>query len=137
MSALSLHTRRARLLAVRGAIDANGGGALHLHGGTQASGPDDAAPDAPLVIVALASTSFELHATAASMSLVPAQGFAALAGVITWGRYVDGTGAAVYDCTAGPPGSGAELIVSDGATVPTAQVYSGGEVNVTHTITEP
>lgn len=137
MSALSLHTRRARLLAVRSAIDANGGGALHLHGGTQVSGPDVAAPDAPLVIVALAATSFELHPTEASMSLVPAQGFAALAGVVTWGRYVDGTGDAVYDCTAGPPGSGAELIVTDGATPPTAKVYSGGEVNITHTLTEP
>ena len=137
MSALSLHTRRARLLAVRSAIDANGGGALHLHGGTPASGPDVAAPDAPLVIVALAATSFEPHPTEASMSLVPAQGFAALAGVVTWGRYVDGTGAAVYDCTAGPHGSGAELIVTDGATPPTAQVYSGGEVNITHTLTEP
>ena len=137
MSALSLHTRRARLLAVRSDIDAGGGGALHLHGGTQASGPDVAAPDAPLVIVALEYPSFTLHSTDASMSLVPAQGFAALAGVVTWGRYVDGTGAAVYDCTAGPPGSEAELIVTDGATPPTAQVYSGGEVNITHTLTEP
>lgn len=134
---LSLHTRRARLLAVRSAVDAAGGGALHLHGGTQPSGPEVAAPDAPLVIVVLAATSFELHATAASMSLVPAQGFAALGGVVTWGRYVDGTGASVYDCAAGLPGSGAELIITDGATPPTAQVYSGGEVNVTHTIIEP
>jgi len=53
------------------------------------------------------------------------------------GTVIDGAGTPVYDCTAGPPGSGAELIVTDGAVVPTAQVYTGGEVNVTHTITEP
>jgi len=134
---LSLSTRRARLLAVRSQIDEAGGGALQLHGGTMASTPETAAAAAPLAIIALASTSFALHATAAEMALVPAQGFAALSGVVTWGRYVDGGGNSVYDCTAGPPGSGAELIVSDGATVPTAQVYVGGEINVTHTLTEP
>ena len=134
---LSLSTRRARLLAVRSQIDEAGGGALQLHGGTMASTPEPAAAAAPLAIIALASTSFALHATAAEMALVPAQGFAALSGVVTWGRYVDGGGNSVYDCTAGPPGSGAELIVSDGATVPTAQVYVGGEINVTHTLTEP
>jgi len=133
---LILSTLRARLLAVRSQIDAAGGGALQLHTGDMADSPEDAAA-APLAIIALASTSFALHATAAEMALVPAQGFAALSGVVTWGRYVDGVGNAVYDCTAGPPGSGAELIVSDGATVPTAQVYVGGEINVTHTLTEP
>jgi hypothetical protein len=102
-----------------------------------ADSPEDAAAQAPRAIIVLAPTSFALHATAAEMTLVPAQGFAALSGVVTWGRYVDGTGAAVYDVTAGPPGSGAELIVSDGATPPTANVYTGGEVNVIHTITEP
>ena len=134
---LSLNTRRARLLAVRDRIDNDGPGALHLHSGTMASAPEAAAAAAPLVIIPLASPSFTLHATDAQMDLTPAQGFAAAAGVITWGRYVDGTGAAVYDVTAGPPGSGAELIVSDGATTPAAHVYTGGEVNATHTITEP
>lgn len=134
---LALATRRARLLAVRDAIDAAGGGALQLHGGTMAASPETAAAGAPLVIVALAAVSFELHATAAQMNLVPAQGFAAAAGQITWARYVDGAGFAVYDCTAGPPGSGAQLLVSNGATVPTAQVFAGGQVDVTHTIVEP
>jgi hypothetical protein len=134
---LSLSTRRARLLAVRSQIDAAGGGALQLHTGDMADSPEDAAAQAPRAIIVLAPTSFALHATAAEMTLVPAQGFAALSGVVTWGRYVDGAGNPVYDCPAGPPGSGAELIVSDGATVPTAQVYIGGEINVTHTLIEP
>jgi hypothetical protein len=134
---LSLATRRARLLAVRDQIDANGGGALHLHGGNMAASPETPPAAAPLVIVALDPVSFALHATNALMELVPAQGFAALSGQITWARYVDGGGNPVYDCTAGPPGSGAELIVTDGATPPTAQVFTGGEVNVTHTISEP
>lgn len=133
---LSLDTRRSRLLAVRADIDAAGGGALHLHGGTLAASPETPPAAPPLVIVALAPVSFALHETAAEMALQPAQGFAALSGQITWARYVSGTGAPVYDCTAGPPGSGAELIVTDGATVPTAQVYTGGEVNVSHTVVE-
>jgi hypothetical protein len=134
---LSLATRRARLLTVRDRIDASGGGALHLHGGTMAASPETPPDAAPMVIVALDPVSFTLHATAAQIDLVPAQGFAALAGQITWGRYVDGGGNPVYDCPAGPPGSGAELIVTDGATPPTAQVFTGGEVNVSHTIIEP
>ncbi len=134
---LALATRRTRLLAVRSAIDADGGGALHLHGGSMASSPQEPPAAPPLVIVALAPVSFALHETAAEMSLLPAQGFAALAGQITWARYVSGSGAPVYDCTAGPPGSGAQMVVTDGATPPTAQVFTGGEVNATHTITEP
>jgi len=134
---LSLATRRARLLTVRSQIDANGGGALHGHGGTMAASPETPPASAPLVIVALAPVSFALHPADALMELVPAQGFAALSGQITWVRYVDGAGNPVYDAPAGPPGSGAEVIVTDGAPVPTAQVFTGGEVNVTHTITEP
>lgn len=134
---LSLATRRARLLTVRDRVDANGGGALHLHGGTMADSPETPPAAAPLVIVVLDLVSFAMHATDAQMDLVPVQGFAALSGQITWGRYVDGAGNPVYDCTAGPPGSGAELIVTNGAAVPTAQVFTGGEVNATHTIIEP
>jgi len=134
---LALATRRARLLAVRSQIDANGGGALHLHGGTMAASPETPPAADPLVIVALDPVSFALHPTAAQMELVPAQGFAALSGQITWARYVDGVGNSVYDAAAGPPGSAAEIIVTDGETPPTAQVFTGGEVNVTHTISEP
>ena len=134
---LALATRRARLLAVRDAIDANGGGALHLHAGTMEPNPETAASSPPLVIVALAPVSFVMHAGAAQMDLVPAQGHAALSGQVTWARYVDGAGNPVSDHTAGPPGSGAQIVVTDGATVPTAQVYTGGEINVTHTVSEP
>ena len=132
---LALATRRARLLAVRDAIDANGGGALHLHAGTMEPNPETAASSPPLVIVA--PVSFVMHAAAAQMDLVPAQGYAALSGQVTWARYVDGAGNPVSDHTAGPPGSGAQIVVTDGATVPTAQVYTGGEINVTHTVIEP
>jgi len=134
---LSLATRRARLLVVRDQIDADGGGALHLHGGAKPASAEAPPTAAPLVIVALAPVSFALHPTAAQIELVPAQGFAALSGQITWARYVDGAGNPVYDEYAGPPGSGAAIVVTDGRTPPTAQVYTGGEVNVTHTITEP
>lgn len=134
---LSLHARRARLLALRDTIDALGGGALHLHSGPYPATPEAAPAGAPLAIIALAVPSFALHASAAEIALIPASGHAAQSGIVTWARYVDGAGNGVYQVDAGPPGSGAQLIVSDGAPVPTAQVYTGGEINVTHTISEP
>lgn len=133
---LSLATRRARLLAVRAQIDASGGGSLLLCNGTMVDSPEVPLPGAPLASVALAEVSFALHATAAEMSLVPTQGFVQVAGQATWARYVDGAGTPVYDCTAGPPGSGAELIVTDNKVPPSAQFYVGGEINLTHTISE-
>lgn len=134
---LSLAARRARLVAVRTLIDAGGGGAVQFYDGSMVDNPETAAPGAPLAIVALAEVSFELHATAAQMDLIPAVGHAALPGQATWARYVDGAGVAVYDCAAGPPGSGAEIIVTNGATPPSAVMYTGGEITVTHTATEP
>lgn len=133
---LCLAARRARLLAVRDLIDADGGGALHLYGGSMADSADEPAGGAPLGIVALQPVSFLLHASAAEMTLAPTQGFAALAGQVTWARYVSGAGAGVYDCTAGPAGSGAELVVvTEGTT--NAQVYTGGQITPSHTIAEP
>lgn len=131
----SLAARRAHLLLERDLIDFAGGGALHLLGGTMAATPDTAPAAPPLCIVALALPSFTLHATEAAMALTPVTGHAALGGVVTWARFVSGTGATVRDCPAGPPGSGAPVIVSDGAAVPTAQVWVGGEVNVSGTFT--
>lgn len=134
---LALRTRRNRLLALRADIDASGGGALWLLSGSMAPSPESAPGAAPLAIIALAEVSFAMHATAAQMDLVPAVGNAASSGQPTWARYVDGAGVAVYDCTAGPPGSGAEVIITDGQAVPSAQMYTGGEITVTHTISEP
>jgi hypothetical protein len=133
---LSLAARRARLLAVRDQIDAGGGGALHLYADTLPPNPETPAASAPLAIIALAPVSCVLHPTAASMSLVEAVGNAAQFGQATWARYVDGNGAAVYDTTAGPPGSGAEVIVTDGLVPPGAVFYVGGEITVSHTFTE-
>lgn len=134
---LALRTRRNWLLALRADIDGGGGGALWLLDGDMAPNPETAPANAPVAIIVLATTSFELHATEVRMDLVPAVGHAARAGQPTWGRYVDGDGVAVYDCTAGPPGSGAEIIVTDGLEPPSAMMYTGGEITVTHTITEP
>lgn len=134
---LSLAARRARLLALRALIDAEGGGALWLLGGSMAPNPETPPATAPLAIIALATVSFEMHATAAQMDLVQAVGHAASAGQPTWARYVDGASGGVYDCTAGPPGSGAEIIVTDGQEPPSSQMYTGGEITATHTITEP
>jgi hypothetical protein len=134
---LSLATRRDRLLAVRARIDAGDGGAVQLYDDAMADSPEAAATVSPVAIIALAAVSFDLHATDAQMDLVPAVGFAARAGLPTWARFVDGAGAGVYICTAGPPGSGAVLIVTDDADPPTAQLYTGGQVTVTASVTEP
>jgi len=133
----SLASRRAHLVLERDLIDFGGGGALQLHGGTMPATPETPAAAPPLAIVALNVPSFSLHSTDASMALLPATGNAAVGGVVTWARFVDGTGAAVRDVPAGPPGSGVPVIVSDGAAVPTTQVWVGGEVNVSGTFTRP
>lgn len=134
---LSLPARRARLLAVRDLIDAGGGGALQVHQGPMPAGPELAAPEVPLSILALPVPCAVLHATDAALLLGPVLGNAAAFGLPTWARYVDGNGLPVYDCTAGPPGSGAELIFTDGKPQPSALVYTGGEITVSHTFTEP
>lgn len=133
----SLAARRAHLLLDRDLIDAEGGGSLLLLGTPMAAAPEDDPASAPLVTVPLSAPSFSVHATDASMVLVPAQGFASASGVVTWARFVNGAGVAVRDCPAGPPGSGAAVIVDDGQAEPSAQVYTGGEVNVTATFSRP
>lgn len=132
---LAQRTLRNWLLALRADIDAAGGGALWLLDGSMAPNPETAPAASPVAIITLASVSFEMHATEVRMDLVSAVGNAARAGQPTWGRYVDGDGVAVYDCPAGPPGSGAEIIITDGLEPPSAMMYTGGVVTATHTIT--
>lgn len=134
---LSLVVRRARLLDVRDAVDAGGPGVLQLCDGEPASTPEADPGAAVIVAVPLASVSFTLHSTDASMSLVPAQGYASRMGTPTWARLVSAGGSGVYVGTAGPPGSGAAFIVTNGDEPPSAQMYTGGEVNVTATFLEP
>lgn len=134
---LSLAARRSRLLAVRDAIDAGGGGAVHLYASPMTDSPEAAAASAPLAIVALAEVCCTIHATDAQMDLVPAVGYAAQSGIPAWARFVDGNGTPVYDCTAGLPGSSAVLIITDGQEPPSHQMYIGGEITVTATLTEP
>lgn len=127
---LSTKGKRARLLAIRDLVDANGGGSLQLFGGIIAETPETPADAQPLAIVALDAVSFDLHPTAASMTLIEAVGNASQSGLITWGRFVDGNGEAIFDALAGTPGSGAPIIVTDGQVPPSAAVYIGGEVTV-------
>lgn len=133
---LSLSARRARLLVLRDLIDADGGGALWLFvDEAMPPAPTSAPTGAPAAIIPLGPVSFAMHATDASMECA-AVGYAIVGGTVTFGRYVNGLGAGVLDETAGPPGSGAELIVSDLADIPTAQIWSGGELTVAHTLAE-
>lgn len=129
-------TRRARLLAVRDAILAHGDGAIWYLDGGMAPSPDAAITITPLASLVLTADSFTLHPTAAEM-LIESLGNASSSGQPTWVRFVDGTGMGVLDRTAGPPGSGAQVIVTDDQDPPTAQIWTGGEIDFSHTLTDP
>ena len=133
---LSLAVRRARLTLVRDLILANEGGALWFMDGPMPPSPSSAPDGSPLAIVALDTNSFVLHETAAEM-LVTAVGNAAASGQPTWARFVDGIGTGVLDRTVGPPGSGAQMIVTDEQDPPTASIWTGGELTVQHVLSEP
>jgi hypothetical protein len=130
---LSLLARQARLEAIGALIDAQGGGAAHLHALPMPARPEDAPTNPPLAIVALASPCGVVGATPqalATFTLTPASGQVAVTGVVGWVRFVDGAGVAVEDQLAGGPGSGSPIIVSDNKPAPSAQLYAGGEVNL-------
>lgn len=133
---LSVAARRARLLAVRDLILASGDGALWLLDGPMAPNPTAAISGTPLATIALDLAAFELHETDATL-VISAVGNAATSGLPTWARFVDGTGMGVLDRTAGPPGSGAQVIVTDDQDPPTAQIWTGGEIDFSHTLTDP
>lgn len=123
-----LAIRRAQLLDVRDRILASGGGAVHVYGSVY-PGTEAPSADPPLVIRSLSAADLVMHATEAHM-LIEVEANVALTGTPTWARFVDGTGATVYDASAGLPGSGAQLIVSDGQEPPGAAMYPGGVVTM-------
>lgn len=130
---LSVSAKRARLLAFRDVILAHGDGAIWYLTGTIAPTPETVVALTPHAVLPLTADSFELHATAAEM-LVTSEGNATAAGITTWVRFVDANGDGIRDMTAGVPGSGAQVIVTDGETPPSAQVWTGGEITFTHTL---
>lgn len=123
-----LYIRRAQVLDIRDRILASGGGAVHVYGSVYPGTEEDSA-DAPLVIRSLAASDLVMHATDAYM-LIEVEANVAVSGMATWARFVDGTGATIYDASAGLPGSGAQLIVSDGQDPPGAAMYPGGVVTM-------
>ncbi|OGB19435.1 MAG: hypothetical protein A2W72_24270 [Burkholderiales bacterium RIFCSPLOWO2_12_67_14] len=132
---LTLAVRRAKLLAIRDHIDAGGGGAVHIFGSTRpATGEPSAEP--PLLIGAFGPVSFALHATYAILTCT-LEANVAVSGLPVWARFVDGAGVAVMDMSAGLPGSGAQVIVSDGQPVPSMQMYVGGLVTINCSLMEP
>lgn len=128
-TALSLGARLARVAALRGVIDTDGGKMLFCAGAPPAA-PEDALVDAPLATVPLATpTCGTVSATGtplavATLSLTPASALAAMAGLVGFVRITDGAGAGVMDLPAGLPGSGMPVILS------ALQLYAGGEVQI-------
>lgn len=133
---LSLATYRARLLQVRDAILANDGGFIYYLNGAMADSPSDALVVTPLAILPLDIDSFTLHATLAEL-LIETTGNAATSGEPTWIRFADGDGVGILDLTAGPPGSGANVILTDEADPPTALIWTGGEITFSYLLVDP
>ena len=130
---LSLPTRQDRLLAIRARIDAHGGGAAHVYALPMAASPESAAEASPLAILVLPVPCGDIGSTPeglATLTLASAVGYAAVAGQAAWVRFVDGAGTAVYDAKAGLPGSGKPVILTDGKTPPTTNLFVGGEVQL-------
>lgn len=133
--ALSLAARRARLLAIRDLIDANGGGSVLAFDGVQP--PFGGAPSsAPLLTVGLGEVSFVMHESDAIMEL-ETEGHVSTSGQPTWARFVDGSGIAVMDLPAGLPGSGMPVIITDGQDPPSHQMWVGGHVTISASVAEP
>lgn len=132
---LATDVKRGRQIYLRDRILANDGGALWLLDGPMANNPGEAPSGAPLAIIAIDLTSFEQHPTLAQMTL-DVVGYAAASGQPTWGRFVNGDGVGVWDVTAGPPGSGAQAIVSNVDIPASAQIWTGGELTVSGTFLE-
>ncbi len=130
--ALSLVARKARLQAIGSLINANSGGAVHLYAAPAMDTPEDVPLNAPLAIVALAANCGLVGDASglATFTFTPVVGNAAATGLVAWARFVDGAGVAVYDALAGVPGGGFPVVVTDNKTVPSAQVYAGGEVQI-------
>lgn len=133
---LSVAARRARLLAVRDLILASGDGALWLLDGPMAPNPTAAIGGTPLATIALDLAATTLHETDATL-VISVVGNAATSGQPTWARFVDGDGVGVLDVTAGPAGSGAQAIVADIENPTSGQIWTGGQLTVTLTLTEP
>ena len=130
---LSLPTRQDRLLAILARIDAHGGGAAHVYALPVAASPESAAEASPLAILVLPVPCGDIGSTPeglATLTLASAVGYAAVAGQAAWVRFVDGAGTAVYDAEAGLPGSGKPVILTDGKTPPTTNLFVGGEVQL-------
>lgn len=119
---------------VRDAILAHGGGAVHVYGSAY-PGQDVPSGYPPMFTRALDAADLVLHPTDASMQL-DVEGNVALSGTPTWARFVDGAGTPVDDRSAGLPGSGAQVIVTDGETPPSSAMYPGGVVTVSITFVE-
>lgn len=134
---LGLSARRSVLLHIRSLIDEAGGGSFMLFNTTMASDPADAPGGDPLAIVAAEEVSCVMDETLAIMTIAPVVGNAALSGTPTWCRIANGAGVGVADFTAGPPGSGAVVIVTNEEDPPTAQLFTGGELTISGTIAFP
>lgn len=132
---LATDVRRGRQIYLRDRILAGDGGVLWLMDGVIANNPGEAPSGAPLAIIAVGLSNFEQHPTLAQMTL-SAVGNAATSGQPTWARFVDGNGAGIWDLTAGPPGSGAAVIVSNVENPSSAQIWTGGELTVSGTFLE-
>ena len=132
---LSLAARLARVIALRGVIDAHGGGQMLFY---EAIGADVLPPTPETVITAAPLATLPLDtppsgsvdvageapALLALLSLTPVSGLASAQGLVGFARIADGAGVGIVDLRAGPQGSELPVILS------ALQLYMGGEVKL-------
>jgi autotransporter-associated beta strand protein len=77
-----------------------------------------------------AGSTLNLASATASVGFTNASGTSTIGSTISGAGTLSqsGAGTGVLLVTAGPPGSGAELVFTDGATPPTAKVWAGGDI---------
>ena len=132
---LSLAARLARVIALRGMIDAHGGGQMLFYEAIGAdvlpSTPETAITAAPLATLPLdtptsgtVDVAGEAPALLALLSLTPVSALASAQGLVGFARIADGAGVGIVDLRAGPPGSELPVILS------ALQLYMGGEVRL-------
>ena len=89
----------------------------------------------PATTLVLGDPSFVMSASEASMTCT-ATGNAESSGLVTWAMFANALGEGVLLRSVGPPGSGAQMVISDDQDPPTSRIWTGGVLTVDYTLTD-
>lgn len=133
---LGLSMRRFLLGGLRDRLSASGDPYLEIYTGTIAPDAESAPGSSPILVATFAAPAFALDPVLAEM-VASGLGYGLTSGLPTWARLVAGDGVPVDVYTAGLPGSGAQVTITDNKPVPSNHVYIGGELTVSLTLVYP